>query len=135
VRMADEHSCKALAVHCIDFRIQKFVNEYLDERFPKGYDRVAAPGGVRYIAQGGEEGKFELEECAVSYTLHHPKVFVLIQHEDCGAYGGSKAFGSEEEERHFQKAELEKAAAVLQEAFPGRSIETYFVYLSGEMVE
>ncbi|HEX9722275.1 MAG TPA: carbonic anhydrase [Candidatus Paceibacterota bacterium] len=131
--MTEQHTCKALAIHCIDFRIQRFLNKYLDDRFPGGYDRVAAAGGAKYLAEGGQNGDFELEECGVSYKLHHPTALVLIQHEDCGAYGGSKKFVDLEAEKAFQKQEMEKAAAVLREKFPQCAVEGYFVELSGNL--
>ena len=132
--MINQHACRGLAVHCIDFRIQRFLNEYLDKRFPGAYDRVAVPGGVKYLADGGQEGNFELEECGVSYKLHHPEVFVLIQHEDCGAYGGSSAFADFESEKAFQGEQLGVAEQLLKKHFPAISVEKFIVRLSGELI-
>jgi len=132
--MSGQHVCKALAVHCIDFRIQRFLNEYLETRFSHAYDRVAVPGGVKYLVDGGQEGNFELEGCKVSYKLHHPEVFVLIQHEDCGAYGGSSAFDDFEAEKAFQGEQLGVAEQLLKKHFPKISVEKFIVRLSGELI-
>jgi hypothetical protein len=133
--MEEKHPvCRALAVHCIDFRIQRALNEYLDERFSAAYDRVAAPGGVKYLVDGGQEGSVKLAECAVSYQLHHPETFALIQHEDCGAYGGSGEFDGFAAEQVFQKEQLQKAEQVLREQFPSVSVEKILVCLSGEII-
>ncbi|MBI2098745.1 MAG: hypothetical protein HYT49_03835 [Candidatus Wildermuthbacteria bacterium] len=132
--MSGQHVCKALAVHCIDFRIQRFLNEYLDKKFPAAYDRVAVPGGVKYLVDGGEAGNYELEECMVSYKLHHPEVFVLIQHEDCGAYGGSKALGDFATEKVFQEDQLRKAEQLVQKHFPGITVKKLLVRLSGALI-
>ena len=123
-RMTEQHICQALAVHCIDFRFQRFLNEYLEKRFPGSYDRVAVAGGVKNLP---------LEQCEVSVKLHQPKSIVLFQHEDCGAYGGSKEFENLEAEKPFQKQEVGKAAAVLKEKFPDCAVEGYFVELSGNL--
>lgn len=123
--MASIHACEALAVHCIDFRIQRFLNEYLERRFPGAYDRVALAGGVK---------EFPLEQCGTSVRLHGPKTILLIQHEDCGAYGGSGALGEFPAELAFQKEELQKAERTVREHFPDIAVENFLIRLSGEMI-
>ena len=120
-----KHTCEALVIHCIDFRIQVFLNEYLEERFSGTYDRVAVAGGVKILP---------LEQCEVSVRLHDPKTIVLIQHEDCGAYGGSEALGDFEAEQKFQANELTKAEQKLKEHFPDVGIEKFLIRLSGDML-
>ena len=122
--MINQHTCQALAIHCIDFRFQRFLNDYLEGRFAGSYDRVAVAGGVKNLP---------LEQCEVSVRLHSPKTIVLIQHEDCGAYGGSKQFADLEAEKAFQTQELQKAAKVLQEKFPGCAVEGYVMGLLGDL--
>jgi hypothetical protein len=58
---------------------------------------------------------------------------VLIQHEDCGAYGGSKAFNTPQQEVEHQKKELQKAAALLNQQF-FQPVEKYLIRLSGEII-
>jgi hypothetical protein len=132
--MKNQHACQALAIHCIDFRFQKDLNEYLEDRFPGAYDRIAVAGGVKSLLEDAASGGFELDQCAVSYKLHHPKIILLFQHEDCGAYGGSKEFANPEAERSFQAGELQKAEKVIVHTFPDVAVERFFVLLSGEFV-
>ena len=122
--MNEEHICKATVLHCIDFRIQRFLNEYLEERFAGSYDRISVAGGVRNVP---------LDQFEVSIRLHQPKTIVLIQHEDCGAYGGSEKLGEGEQE--FQERQLEIAATVIQKEHPEAALQKYFVKLSRELVE
>lgn len=123
--MTNQHTCQALAIHCIDFRFQRYLNDYLEGRFPGEYDRVVVAGGVKNLL---------LEQCEVSVRLHSPKTIVLIQHEDCGAYGGSKEFTDLEAEKAFQKQELQKAEQTLKNAFPDIMVESFFLSLSGEIL-
>ncbi len=122
----NEHTCKALVIHCIDFRFRKMLNEYLFSRFENSYDLVSVVGGAKNL-------QFVLEQVKISNALHAPETIILIQHEDCGAYGGSKAFGDFSNELEAQKAELVKVEALLKEQF-SQPIEKLFVRLSGEIM-
>lgn len=130
--MIEKHICGAVVVHCIDFRFRKKLNEYLMSRFPEGYDLISVAGGVKRLVADSPEDNFVLEQLEISHKLHEPKVIVLIQHEDCGAYGGSKAFAGFEKEKEFQKLELDKAETILKQQF-SQNIEKYLIQLSGEI--
>jgi carbonic anhydrase len=110
-----QHTCEAVVVHCIDFRIQGKVNELMEQRFPGSFDRVAVAGGVKNL-------EFVTEQVQLSVRLHEPKHIVLVQHEDCGAYGGSAAFENLEAERAFQTSEIEKASQLIQQQFPSLEV-------------
>lgn len=143
------HDCKALVLHCIDFRFRKYLNDFLNSKFGNSYDLVAVAGGVKQllVSRGrfseasvpnvknrpGEDN-FILEQLKISDRLHKPGLIVLIQHEDCGAYGGSVALGDFSTEQETQNAELEKAEALLKEQF-FQPAEKYFACLSGEMIK
>lgn len=126
--------CPAVVVHCMDFRFRNPLNRYFGTRFPDGYDLVSLAGGIKSLIEDDKIDNFELAQLRLSDRLHHPPVIVLVQHEDCGAYGGSKAFGSFQEELEHHRLELQKAAALLNEHFPEDKIETNFIRLSGELV-
>ena len=127
------HTCEAVVLHCIDFRFRNMLNDYLHKRFPEGYDLVSVAGSVKRLALDPLENNFVLDQIRASHKLHEPKTMVLIQHEDCGAYGGSKAFADFQEELDTQKSELEKAEQILKKEFP-QPIEKYLARLSGEIV-
>ena len=124
-----QHKCQAVAVHCIDFRLQKQITEFLESKFLRGYDRIALAGGTKDLLENGENSII-FKNLQISFHLHQPKTIVLIQHEDCGAYGGSKAFKGLAAEHSFQKEQLQKAYDLLQKHF-SQDIEQYLVLLSG----
>jgi len=76
-----EHITNAIVVHCIDFRLQKYLDPWLQQRFGHGnYDRVSLAGAVfDFYAI--------LRQVEISNRLHKIKKVILINHEDCGAYG------------------------------------------------
>lgn len=127
------HTCKALVIQCIDFRFRKSLAEFLESRFGDSYDLVSVAGGVKRLVQDPLENNFTLEQIKISDTLHKPEIILLIQHEDCGAYGGSIAFGDFSIEQEIQKQELEKAETLLREHF-SQSVEKYLARLSGGMI-
>ena len=122
-----EHTCKALVIHCIDFRFRKSLSEFLESRFGDSYDLVSVAGGVKRLVADPLENNFILEQIKIS------GVILLIQHEDCGAYGGSVAFGDFSTEQEAQNQELEKAKALLREQCT-QSVEKYLARLSGEII-
>jgi len=128
-----EHTCKALVIHCIDFRFRKSLSEFLESRFGDSYDLVSVAGGVKRLVADPLENNFILEQIKISDRLHKPEVILLIQHEDCGAYGGSVAFGDFSTEQEAQNQELEKAKALLREQCT-QSVEKYLARLSGEII-
>lgn len=112
------HSCEAVIVTCIDFRFQIFINRWISQNFdPKTYDRVAWAGGVK-------DQEEILKQIEISKRLHHTKKAILINHEDCGAYGEEGTA-----EKHAQDLKDTKQKILSQ--FPDLEVEIYYLHLSG----
>ncbi len=78
-----KHVTQAIVVHCMDFRLQKIINDWLESEFGVGdYDRLSVAGGVFDL-------DFVMKQVGISHRLHEIKKVVLINHEDCGAYGAA----------------------------------------------
>src|SRR3989344_5207370 len=106
------HHCKYFIAHCIDFRLQKDIIEYLKKNGWLGNcDIVSIAGGVKDI-------DYALSQLDISARLHNSQEAVLINHTDCGAYGGSKVFSSFEEEYKFHAGELKKAREIILAKHP-----------------
>lgn len=113
-----EHVTNAVVVHCIDFRFQKYLDTWLQETLKHGnYDRVSLAGGVF---------KFDaiLEQVKISKELHEIEKAILINHEDCGAYGAAGTY-----ERH--KDDLKKAGKRLEDEFSHLDVDLFYLYLDG----
>jgi|SRR3990167_5997867 len=112
------HECEACIVTCIDFRLQEHIDKWVGKNFePRTFDRVALAGGVKNL-------DIILEQIAVSSRLHHIQRVVLINHEDCGAYG---EVGTQE--KHAE--DLKNASSQVKEELPDVSVETYYLHLNG----
>lgn len=113
-----EHSCEAVVITCIDFRFQEYINKWISGNFsPKDFDRVAIAGGVF-------DFDYIFKQVEISERLHHIKKVILINHEDCGAYGQAGT-----PEKHSE--DLKNAAVKIKTQYPDLEISAYYLHLDG----
>ncbi|MBI2009868.1 MAG: hypothetical protein HYS86_01685 [Candidatus Chisholmbacteria bacterium] len=110
------HTCKTVVVTCIDFRFQPEIHRWVEEKYGEGgFDRVAYAGGVKSL-------ETILEQIKLARKLHHIDTVVLVNHEDCGAYGEA---GTREKHGEDLKAAKER----VEREIPGVTVELYFLTL------
>lgn len=113
-----DHIAEAIVVTCIDFRFQEYINNWIAENFhPKTFDRVAFAGGVKSL-------DIILGQIDIAKRLHHIKKVVLINHEDCGAYGEAGTA-----EKHAE--DLKNAATEIKQQYPDLEVQTFYLHLDG----
>ena len=114
----DNHQCEAIIITCIDYRLQEIVNNWILDHFqPKTFDRVALAGGVKNL-------DVILSQVDIAVKFHHIQKVILINHEDCGAYGSEVTA-----EKHAQ--DLRSARATIQKQYPNLNVEIYYLHLNG----
>ena len=92
------HNCEALVLMCIDFRFWQDIQKHLAKNGLKNYDMLAFPGASLGLSSGSNPAqKPLLNAISISQNLHGIKKVVIVDHEDCGAYGGSSSFPSFDE--------------------------------------
>jgi len=112
------HTCDALIATCIDFRFQEDINKFISENFaPKTYDRVSLAGGVF-------DFEYVLKQVSISKRLHQINKVILVNHEDCGAYGEAGTA-----EKHSE--DLKNAAEKIKGQYPDLEVNTYYLHLDG----
>lgn len=124
------HHCKYFIAHCIDFRFGRAIKDYLEKEGLLGdCDIVSVAGGVK-------NSDFLLEQLDISVNLHKVQEVRLMNHIDCGAYGGSGKFSSFEEERAFQIEEMKKAKSLIVQKYPSLAVKTILAKIqpSGEVI-
>jgi carbonic anhydrase len=110
--------CDAVVVTCKDFRIQRYLDEWLRDHIGYGnFDRVSIAGGVKNWELIG--GAIDL-----AVRLHDVHHVVLMNHENCGAYGDESTL-----ERHA--ADLRAARAAIFATYPAFTVDIYYVHLDG----
>ncbi len=114
------HTCHSFVVACIDFRFQQAFVDWLGERVGHGnYDRVGLAGGVK-------NWPAIAEQLDISKRLHDIKQVILINHEDCGAYGEAGTL-----EKHT--ADLRQARVEIMKKYPTLQIDMYYAKLDGTL--
>lgn len=119
--------CRALIIHCTDFRLQDALRSFLEKQKLLGTtDIVALAGGVQEIAQSERPEKSTLfRQVQISSDLNQIKEVLLVNHTDCSAYGGREAFTDRSEEMERHTDDLRTARAVISRAFPELAVRLF----------
>lgn len=114
----ENHSAEAIIVTCIDFRLQEAIDKWISKHFQhRTFDRVALGGGVKNL-------DIILSQIDISVKLHHIKKVVLINHEDCGAYGETGSI-----QKHTE--DLKTAKVKINITYPYLEIQAFYLHLDG----
>lgn len=125
-----EHCCEAAVITCIDFRFWKSLVNYFDEQGLLKYDLISLGGGAKNVIDDATR-ELVFRQLDISTKLHQIKKVFLVNHLDCGAYGGSKAFESLELEEEKLVADLHMAKNLISEKYPELEIETLMMDFDG----
>ena len=128
------HSCEAVVLACIDFRFWKETAQFVEEELGiKSYDFPKMPGAAKAINDCQNEVDVPMKCISVPCDLHYAEKIVIVNHADCGAYGGSKEFkGDAEAEQKFHGGELQKAKEKILKFYPGKEIILAYAKLVDE---
>lgn len=119
-----DHKAESVIITCIDFRLQQVINRWISQNFEtKTFDRVAFAGGVKKL-------EIIMGQIDIAYRLHHIKKVVLINHQDCGAYG-EENFPDTQTEYLKHIKDLKSAKAKVTQNYPTLEVETYYLHLEG----
>jgi carbonic anhydrase len=130
----DIHSCEAVVLACIDFRFWKETMKFAEEELGlKSYDFPKLPGAAKSINDCLSEVDVAMKCIGVPCDLHHAQKIVIVNHADCGAYGGSVQFkGDLEAEQKFHEGELRKAKEKILAQYPGKEVILVYAKLVDE---
>ncbi len=130
----DIHSCDAVVLACIDFRFWRETMQFVEEELGiKSYDFPKLPGAAKAINECVGDGEVPMKCIGVPCDLHHVSKIVIVNHADCGAYGGSAKFkGDIEAEQLFHEGELRRAREKILKFYPGKEIILAYAKLVDE---
>ncbi|MFH1088809.1 MAG: carbonic anhydrase [Candidatus Uhrbacteria bacterium] len=107
------HHCHHALIRCMDFRLQKAVDEWLEENhLPGDCDMISVAGAGKDVLVNPDG--FVATQIGLSKKLHDTKTVLLMHHMDCGAYGGHSAFENLEAEKEFQVSEMKKIKEIIE---------------------
>ncbi len=98
------------------------IREFLDQNNLTGdCDLVSVAGAIKSLVDPtapAAEREFILKQINLSHALHETKQIILMNHLDCGGYGGSKAFATPEAEHERHQADLRQARDLIRQKYP-----------------
>lgn len=122
------HTARALVLHCMDFRFLTGIRDFLLERGLKdSYDLVALAGAAKNLVEplAFEDKELMLRQMEISQRLHGVQEVLLVNHLDCGAYGGTSAFTTREDEHERHVTDLRLARETVADQFPNLTVFTF----------
>lgn len=117
--------CNHLILHCMDYRIQAALNDWINAN---GY-----LGDIDRISLGGACLKRQtvLDHLAIGCEKHAVKKVFLTQHEDCAGYGGSCCFASDRDEKDKLISDMSSLKNEIEKRYPGVQVEMRLVVKTG----
>lgn len=124
------HTCHNLVLTCMDFRFRNIHDDFIKSLGDS--DRVSLAGASKAIVDKDTQAAI-LKQLVLSNQLHGATNIYIVDHEDCGAYGGKKAFQSDQEELNVHQDNLTKAKELILKELPQVKVIGKFAQLSGEV--
>lgn len=124
------HKCEIAVISCIDFRFWKRLHDYLKGEGIEHFDYVALAGGAKSLLED-DSREVVFKQLGITVGMHKSEEVFLVNHIDCGAYGGSGAFKTIEEEREKLIVDLKSARDILREKYPDIRVKLLLMTLEG----
>lgn len=118
------HGVKDLVISCIDYRFRPRIAQWIAQEFDGQADLVAVAGAAKSLLDKPSR-QYVLGQIEIGIRLHGIERVHIVNHIDCGAYGGSKVHESEDDETAFHARECEQARQLIQQKFPHVTIYSY----------
>lgn len=124
-------SAKAIVIHCMDYRFTTALAAFLKKLgYQHAYDDVGAAGAAKNFADPYDprDKEFLYRQISISRKLHKIRDVVLVNHADCGAYGGIFTFESADEEYERHCKDLLRAKGMIERRFAGAKLNVIPVF-------
>lgn len=122
-----------LVITCMDLRFHKITRQVLLEDYKvdvEESDRLILAGSSKAVADGTLIPQIEK-----SHELHGISNVWVVDHADCGGFGGIAAFEndeSKEAQAHFES--MARAQEAIHKVLPELVVTTFLINLDGEKV-
>jgi hypothetical protein len=132
------HHCEAALLTCVDFRFWREAVDFAESELRiKDFDFPSLPGAAKAINEC-RDNDVSSQCISVPCNLHNAEKIIIVNHADCGAYGGAIKFnGDIEAEQKFHENELQKAKEKILAKYPDKKIILIYAKLvdDGDNIE
>jgi carbonic anhydrase len=131
----EHYVADAVLLCCLDWRVRGALEALIKYYGFSKVDVLGVAGGAKQIASPEKKADYDfaVSQIQACLRMHSCKEVVIINHRDCGAYGGSGKFSDPQEEMEFHKNELERARERLRNTIPA-DVEIKIVYMDFDKV-
>ncbi len=115
-----KHECPLAVIKCVDFRFRTSDQEFVEKGLGyTDFDLFSWPGAAKEVLKlNGFKTSLVEKIVTVSRGLHGVKKLLLLWHWDCGGYGGSHAFASQQAEEQQYTKDLQAVRDILAKELP-----------------
>lgn len=127
------HNADNMVITCMDPRFQRVIRERLQETYGVDIEssaRLAYAGASKAVADGTL-----IPQIGLSYGLHDLKNVYVVDHADCGGFGGLKAHDNDEQkELAAHMDSMARAQTAIHEVLPQLVVTCFVVNMEGKAV-
>ena len=121
----------AALIGCFDCRFDPVTVKLLKRLGLLTRDWIRVAGGARNLLASEPTRDFLLDQLRASVRLHQTPRLLLLNHADCGAYGGRAAFSDAAAEAQRHWSDLRDASALVRERLPELRVDCYYLAFDG----
>lgn len=127
----DVNTCETTVIQCLDYRFRSGTRFCVQEGLGYyNFNIIGIPGSAKAFLDRSRAAWKGIE---VAYDVHNCRRFIVFQHQDCGAYGGSGKFANPAEEERFQRGQLLKLKDEILKKHPNVEVQTVFIRLTDNL--
>lgn len=114
--------CSTALIRCMDFRLGSAIRDYMQSNGLYDDTDVISIAGAAKDLNDQSMGDAVAGQIGLSAKLHSINTIILMNHTDCGGYGGRSAFEGVDAEREHHLKELNAAKEKLTGEYPDVTI-------------
>lgn len=119
------NKCEVTVVQCLDYRFRAAIRACVrDDLGISHFNVIGLPGSAKAFL---EDRTTAWKAVRVAHEHHGCRSFIIVHHEDCGAYEGSSNFSNVITEEDFHRQELSKMREKLMDKYP--DVEVTLIYI------
>lgn len=123
---AHNHGVSDVVISCIDYRFRARVADWIKQALNDQADLIAVAGDSKAFLDDAS-GQYLLNLIKIAVDLHGVTTVHVLDHIDCGAYGGSKMHDCLENEEAFHSERCSLAADTIARTFPHLNVKSHIV--------
>lgn len=124
------HGVRDLVISCLDYRFRSTVARWIRTELGDQADLVAMAGASKAVLDEASRACL-LQQIDIAVSLHGVTHIHILDHIDCGAYGGSKMHKNKKAETDFHIEQCQQAAALITARFPELAVFSHLVSFDG----